>query len=228
MQQTINKIINNIRNLGYRTHAYPLPIGLTEEEQRVIAKYALSSRADGIFMETGTFFGGSSCILWYCAFENKIPIVVSIDPFQVKPIDRGLGSVQNFNNMVKKVGSDSIARLCNMESQKSREWYKENVDQPISFFFIDGDHRYVGCKGDFDYYKDLLLPGAYVAFHDCNNPFKDDFRTEEEVIKQNNTYDLDIAVRNLLKESPSFKVVDMTHNGSSIVVIQKDIQGATK
>jgi predicted O-methyltransferase YrrM len=36
----------------------------------------------------------------------------------------------------------------------------------IDILFIDGDHSFAGCRGDFDRYHDLVAPGGIVVFHD--------------------------------------------------------------
>lgn len=36
----------------------------------------------------------------------------------------------------------------------------------LDFLFIDGDHRYVGVKQDFEMYAPLVRSGGWVAFHD--------------------------------------------------------------
>jgi predicted O-methyltransferase YrrM len=38
--------------------------------------------------------------------------------------------------------------------------------QSIQLLFIDGDHSYEGCLGDWTAYRELLSSGAIVAFHD--------------------------------------------------------------
>lgn len=49
--------------------------------------------------------------------------------------------------------------------------YKVAWDRPISLLFIDGLHDYLNASRDFYHYESYVVPGGYVAFHDCEPGF---------------------------------------------------------
>jgi len=39
-------------------------------------------------------------------------------------------------------------------------------EEKLDFIFIDGDHTYEGVKSDFEMYKEFVIQGGYIGFHD--------------------------------------------------------------
>jgi predicted O-methyltransferase YrrM len=225
----INKVCEFVSAVGYTPHAYPLPIGMIVSEWQVLAKYALLAphHLDNTLVEIGSFFGGSACILAACSqirhTDNNTQIpeqIVSIDRFQLTPIDKGLGSVQNYHVIMNKIGWDRY-HLINEVSQNSRPTYDKEVNKPISFLFIDGGHRYLECKGDFEAYHDLVVPGGYICFHDCGDTDKEDLRTEAEIVAQNNEYDVTPFCKRVCDNYSGYTCVQKVYEGNSIFVVQK-------
>jgi cephalosporin hydroxylase len=199
-------------------------------ECKVLAKYALLSPnyENNALVEIGSFFGGSACLLAACSqirqiyqFCTKKPeLVVSIDLFQKTPVDPGLGSVQNYRAIMEKISWQDY-HLINENSQNSRTTYDKEVNKPINFLFIDGGHRYLECKGDFEAYHDLVVAGGYICFHDCGDIDKEDLRTEAEIVAQNNAYDVTPFCKRVCDNYPGYTCVEKVHEGSSIFVVQK-------
>jgi len=50
-------------------------------------------------------------------------------------------------------------------SAETKRYVVEQMPQ-VDLLFIDGDHSFAGCYGDFDCYHDLLAPAGMVIFHD--------------------------------------------------------------
>ncbi len=63
----------------------------------------------------------------------------------------------------------------------------------LDFLFIDGDHRYIGVKKDFEMYSPLVKKSGYIGFHDIvfiNHP-EDNFGVHDfwNEIKENYIYE---------------------------------------
>lgn len=221
LQKYIDKTVNFLGAIGYRPHCYPLPIGMIESEIRVLTKYCLMAPVGGVLLEIGSFFGGSACILAACSEVRKNnELIVSVDKFQEIPVDLGLGSVQNYNNIMNHIGWTNYL-LINEDSAKSRPTYNKLCGKSISFLFIDGGHRYHECKGDFYAYHDLVIPGGYICFHDCGDTDKEELRTEEEILAENREYDVTPFCKRVCDNHSEYMCVEKVREGNSIYVIQK-------
>ena len=65
---------------------------------------------------------------------------------------------------------------CQFIIGKSQEVYNEIADESQHFLFIDGSHSFHNTAADFLLYKDKIVKGGYIAFHDTGKqikPFKD-------------------------------------------------------
>ncbi len=67
-----------------------------------------------------------------------------------------------------KVGVDpSAPRQKGIIRTTSQEYFEECEDK-YDLIFIDGDHRYAGCRQDIDNAWDHLAPGGVIIMHDVN------------------------------------------------------------
>lgn len=51
--------------------------------------------------------------------------------------------------------------------KRSEQMVRSDVPEPVGLVFIDGDHSYEACRGDFEIVQQFLAEDAVVAFHDC-------------------------------------------------------------
>lgn len=64
------------------------------------------------------------------------------------------------------------------------------IDHPLDFVFIDGDHRYEGARRDHNRWGRLVRPGGYVIHHDMANArpyatqWKDLARLRDDILGQ--------------------------------------------
>lgn len=64
---------------------------------------------------------------------------------------------------------------------------------PVDCIYLDGDHRYEGCKRDFDIYSPHLKPGGIIFFDDFyqpNNPTNGVQRVVEELCAEDGEWEL--------------------------------------
>jgi len=47
---------------------------------------------------------------------------------------------------------------------------KVGWDKSIDILFIDGDHTYLGCKGDYEKYEPFVVSGGLIFIHDILQP----------------------------------------------------------
>ena len=63
----------------------------------------------------------------------------------------------------------------------------DDVKEPISFLYIDGDHTYEGVKSDFELWEPKVKIGGTIGFHDSNWPgverlLKESFLNNEKFV----------------------------------------------
>jgi len=74
-----------------------------------------------------------------------------------------LGGIGNLNRMVNRHYPENAPRNLSITGDsKLVEWFGGDIDM----IFIDGDHSYVGCKGDVEAWLPRVKTGGIVAFDD--------------------------------------------------------------
>jgi hypothetical protein len=56
-----------------------------------------------------------------------------------------------------------VADLVSVQRTRSHDF---TLEQPIALLFIDALHEYADVRRDFEHFRDQLIKGALVAFHD--------------------------------------------------------------
>ncbi len=123
--------------------------------------------APKVIIEIGTRLGGTLFLWSQCA--PSVELVVSIDlpegihgggypPQRIKFYQLFVSNRPGCQLELLRLDSQT-------ESTKARLLEILN-GRPIDFLFIDGDHRYLGVKKDFELYAGLVRRGGLIAFHD--------------------------------------------------------------
>lgn len=117
----------------------------------------------GNILNIGTFEGGSAITMAQGLKDRKLEgkvYTIDIGEDQRKTAEANFERAGVFvvNIYVYRKAIGTFAEECRKENRL------------FNSMFIDGDHRYEGVKIDIDLYKDLLVPGGIVAFHDTNQP----------------------------------------------------------
>jgi predicted O-methyltransferase YrrM len=114
--------------------------------------FLIGKRAKRGILEIGRFNGGSTFVL--AAANSSVPIH-SID---IAPQDderlRGLFARHKLGSNVNLITGDSRQHRSEIGA--------------VDVLFIDGDHGYEGCNADLRTWYDNVVPGGYIAFHDCS------------------------------------------------------------
>ena len=154
------------------THRYhEITTHLTNEEK--VALYILASRLKSpcVAVEIGSFLGCSACFIalglgrsgrLYCVdtWKNDAmddPTVTLRDTFS-----DFMENVRDFQRVIVPLRGNSV------EVAKSFENRIASSEKIIDFLFIDGDHSFEGCLGDWLSWCKYLAPSAVVAFHDIS------------------------------------------------------------
>lgn len=141
--------------------SYPLVEGwLTRPEAEVLHRCARDA-PEGDIVEVGSYCGRSTIVMAYTGRT-----IHAIDPHN-RAINEDRIPVgpswERFNSNIRKHGVEDrvVVYRCLREQVL---W-----SGPIGLLFIDADHDYVECKGDYEHFRPHLVPGALVAFHDYTN-----------------------------------------------------------
>ena len=128
----------------------------------------------GLYGELGTYKGRSAVCMAGGMKECNIDAhLISVDSFDNRNMTKGkrddkqysptLWDCANKNITEKRV--DSYITLIKSLTVPAAEQFRR---QRFDFLFIDADHSYEGCKADFEAWKDLVVSGGEIAFHDAH------------------------------------------------------------
>ena len=147
----------------------------------VIGKQVSEDVGRFTYLEIGTLFGGTLCLMskpWFtCA-------TLGVDTFEYygkkqdpdTGLDMNMGVVEdNLNSLVPyrncrcQEGSTDI--YCgDSHDAETKEYVWVNTLDNIGVLLIDGDHSCDGVVQDFEDYGELVRPGGVIVFHDYLNP----------------------------------------------------------
>ena len=106
-------------------------------------------------VEIGVMNGVTTCVLARAAKKNGGRLIsIDVDPEAIRRAEERLIQAGLADNVFLSVGA-------------SQTWQPTS---PVEFLFIDGDHSYSGCKGDWKTWSPLVVPGGLVAMHDTGDP----------------------------------------------------------
>jgi len=175
LQYQANQIFQDVQKLGFNVHSEPNPIGLSHDEQKTIAYYALQSMPTSNWLEIGSFCGGSACIISKAmiksGFENKLIC-----------IDRSNEFIVQFWYNVKRNETENYVIRVSEDSYKVEDLLKI---PKLSFAFIDGWHSFKHALIDFEIVNDKLEENSFVLFHDTDGLTKENFDNYLENCKIN-------------------------------------------
>jgi hypothetical protein len=118
-------------------------------------------------VEIGSYCGRSTVVL-ASVLKTLCPEsrVYAIDPHdgKVGALDTGIQTMPP--TLTKLKYNLEQADLTDVVSIIPQRSWEVSWDKPISLLLIDGLHDYTNVARDFFHFESLLVPGAYVAFHD--------------------------------------------------------------
>ena len=110
---------------------------------------------NGAIVEIGAFTGKSAIALACASKIARREKVISIDPFT-----EGTKEAY-FANIASRGLSDQVVTKIATSLEAARDFL-----QPIRLIFIDGLHDYENVKLDIGLWKDRVIDGGIIAFHD--------------------------------------------------------------
>lgn len=154
----------DIKNTIKKTQAL-----LSEKEARFLYQLPSKIPKQGVIVEIGSFKGGSTILLAKGSKKYKKRKVYAIDPFtldikilknKIKVSEKNIYPIfkKNINN--EKI-ADWIIPIVQTSEKIANKWNK-----PISLLWIDGGHQYQSVKKDYLSFRNYLIKGGIVAFHD--------------------------------------------------------------
>jgi cephalosporin hydroxylase len=124
------------------------------------------------FIEIGSAYGGSFH-LWSTVIEGP-KISIDMEPKGQYPQSLSVEHMRIRNEKWRKHFSNVHSLMGDSMATETIQDVKQILgEDKVSWLFIDGDHRYIGAKSDFENYVQFVKPGGYVAFHDIRMMISD-------------------------------------------------------
>ena len=114
---------------------------------------------DGSIVEIGAYKGKSAIALAAGSRMGRKEKVISIDPHSD-------GTLPVMEDNLRRSGLHDMVVVRKTTSADARK----DFDGQIRLLFIDGLHDYPSVKQDIGLWKDLVIDGGLIAFHDYNYP----------------------------------------------------------
>lgn len=131
----------------------------TAEERELLSRLAKAVPADGLILEIGCLYGGTTEVLSKAAPKAKI---TSVDIFDWTPDGYPTSTADLFRENMKSVDAKNVTLIEGDSREVGKRW-----NEPIDLLFVDGGHSYEFI------YSDLFYFGKFadvIALHDYKNP----------------------------------------------------------
>ena len=140
---------------------------LSQRNKEIQALYAfLLPQKIKTVLEIGTERGGTA-LLWAYLVDAQDGEVFTVD----------------VNSPILVYDEYPSKRIVTIQGNSHHESTYEKVKNylkggKVDFLFIDGDHTYEGVKQDYEWYKKLVRPSGYIAFHDIQQSQHPEWKIE--------------------------------------------------
>lgn len=140
---------------------------LSDSEGELLYQLAKKVPSGQAIVELGSWKGKSTVWLAKGTEAGQRNKVHSIDPHSGSKAHISEGETNTYtaftNNLTKAGVQDIVVPLVNTSAEAVKRWR-----EGIGLLWIDAMHEYEDVKRDFLSWEPHLLPGARVAFHDCD------------------------------------------------------------
>ncbi|MGE5307458.1 MAG: class I SAM-dependent methyltransferase [Deltaproteobacteria bacterium] len=133
------------------------PTGYSDLQALYLA--ARDGWGEGAVVEIGSFKGKSSIALAFGSMDKGREEVYCVDPHVE-------GTKEAFFRNIRDARADSQIVPVIAPSEEAVRGF----DRPIRFIFIDGNHEYEFVRKDIALWKDKVIDGGVLAFHDYTFP----------------------------------------------------------
>ncbi len=125
----------------------------------------------GLFAELGTFRGRATiCMAGGMRDSGTLGHIITVDAYDGRNMSRSLKDATPQESVEKSLKEKRVESYITLIKGDTAPTAKDFQAQRFDFLFIDADHRYEGCKADFEAWKGLVVSGGEVAFHDAHKP----------------------------------------------------------
>jgi predicted O-methyltransferase YrrM len=115
-------------------------------------------------------YEGSSAVVLVRALDPEAELVL-VDPYTADTrwaaLPQGAYATATASRLAvgraRPRGGPTVRWIQERSQEVGRTWN----GGPVDLVFIDGDHSYEGCLGDWESWHDHVRPGGFVAFHDA-------------------------------------------------------------
>lgn len=136
-------------------------------DPEMIELYNIASKTpkDTCIVEIGSYQGKSTLLIAFGTQKGNNNKLYAIDPHLeftgVNGGKFGPNDLQKkYKNITKYYEGDNVFVVA-LKSNQICNW-----EQPIGMLFIDGDHSYEGVKYDYENFKQYVIKGGMILFHD--------------------------------------------------------------
>ncbi len=152
---------SHLRQAGV-PHAGHIRTHTTPRELRALFQIALESPAGGIGLEIGSYTGASTCYI-AAGLALKGGQLFCVDTWNNETMPEGVrDTFAEFRR-----NTLGVKQFVTAVRKPSHELSVEDIQVPLRFAFLDGDHSYQAVKGDFEKVEPWLAEDGIIAFHDC-------------------------------------------------------------
>lgn len=148
------------------TSASLIPTHTKQSELAILYKLASSRPPKCRALEIGSHLGASACYI-AAGLAPKQGHLFCVDTWNNETMPEGeQDTLDEFDNNTRRFRS-----LITTIRKRSDELVESDLETPLGFAFIDGDHSYSSVKTDFEKISPWIQPGGIIAFHDSTPIF---------------------------------------------------------
>jgi len=138
---------------------------LTFEEAELLQRLTFfTSGLPGDLVEIGSYCGRSTVSIGLELKAGCTGKLYAVDPHIDNFETYGVRSLQQLQSNLDRLKLTDVVEVHKATSEEFVKWYVGNV----KMLFIDGAHDLENVQRDFDLFKDKMVKGGVVAFHDTD------------------------------------------------------------
>lgn len=170
----LNSFSNTIDSFLYYKHLEEagvknldsIPTWTKKRELRALFELASNCSPGAVGLEIGAYLGASTCCI-AAGLARAGGQLYCVDTWQNETMPEGVRETYaEFQKNIEGVKA-TVTPVCKRSEQLS----PQDIQIPLSFIYIDGDHRYEAVRRDFELVKDWLTSDGIIAFHDFSNNY---------------------------------------------------------
>lgn len=134
----------------------------SKHELRTLYELASTCPQDAVALEIGSHLGASSCYI-AAGLKQKNGHLFCVDTWNNETMPEG--EQNTFAEFQKN--TNGVKQQITPVRKRSEDVNACDINVPLDFVFIDGDHSYKAVKNDYEKISPWIVGGGILAFHDC-------------------------------------------------------------